>query len=369
MARLWKDFRGATLNPLSIKMQPSVPPHLLLALIRLVLPLPLVLPLAARAQAQSGATATRVTPEKPQHGFRVPFTPVPGQGAPLITVRLNGQLDATFVVDTGTANCLISSALVAKMGLKSYPALLPDGKPLLWYGKQPQAVTLNSLQMGGKSGTLIIQPMNGSLLIVPDQQLRVSADRVVDGMIGVNLLQDFAVAFDFPGQTMTLVSPGDLTPGQGHSLGLDETVGTVLPLSQTPLDLFTAPVRWRNGHVSRQTNLLVDTGSQTTEIPIRDAQALSLFPLRQRPAAGGQGNYMTEEARVDTLGLGNLRIVGPLVTYASPNDVVPRLGMDILSGYKVLLDFPALKMYVQRPSVTAPLVPLKPSASPIPKQP
>lgn len=305
-----------------------------------------ILRLSPGLKAQSESIAP--TPKSHQQGFIVPFTPVPGQGAPLVKVWINSQVEATFVVDTGTTNDLISQSLVNKLGLVSHSALLPDGRPLLLEGRQPQAVTLTSLKIGGKSGPLNIQPFNGPVCVLPDQQLRVSADRSVDGLIGSGLLATFAVSLDFSAHTMMLVYPGSLTRAEAGYLGYCQPGGTNFPLMMDAEDVCSVQVGLENKGISRQVNLPLDTGSQMTTLPARVAQDLSLGPLRQIPQADHSSSISTvRETRPDALVLGEVRIVKPLINYAETADYTPRLGLDILSGYKVLMDFPAKMMYLQ----------------------
>ena len=305
-----------------------------------------VLRLSPGLKAQSESMAP--TPKSQQQGFIVPFTPVPGQGAPLITVWINSQVEATFVVDTGTTNDLISQSLVKKLGLVSHPALLPSGKPLLLEGRQPQAVTLTSLKIGGKSGPLNIQPFNGPVCILPDQQLRVSADRSVDGLIGSGLLAKFAVSLNFSAHTMMLVYPGNMTRAEAGYLGYCLPGGTNLPLTINAEDVCSVKVGLENKGVSQQVDLPLDTGSQVTTLPARTAQDLSLGSLGRIPQADhSSGVFTVCKTRPDALVLGEVRLVRPLISYAETADYTPRLGLDILSGYKVLMDFPAKKMYLQ----------------------
>ncbi len=305
----------------------------------------LLLPLLALPSA--GQTAATPNAAQQQEGYPVPITPVSGQGSPLITVWIDNNQAAMFAVDTGTPNCLISQSLFSKLRLDSYPALLPDKKPVLSEGKPVQAVTLSSLRVGGQTGSLTLQPLNVPILIVPDEKLRVSGSLTVDGIVGVNLLENFAVAFDFPRHRMTVCVPGNLTPGQAKFLGYDEAGGTVLPLSVDARDLYDVPVTLENDSISRKVNLLVDTGSQLTTIPHNAAYDLSLMPTRQLPQAGLAGSYTVNEARLHELSLGDVRLTDQLITYTTGEDRFPRLGMDILVNYKVLLDFPAKKMYLQ----------------------
>lgn len=301
---------------------------------------------------------TTPAPKSHQQGFIVPFTPVSGQGAPLVTVWINSQVEATFVVDTGTNNCLISQSLVKKLGLTPFPALLSNGKPLLLESKQPQAVILTSLQLGGKQGPLVIHEPKMPVCVLPDQQLRVSASQLVDGLIGSNLLFNFAVDFDFSAHTMLLCLPGNLTQGETKFLKFNEPGGTALPLLDNSNNVYSVQVRLDNNSTSRQVDLLLDTGSQTTTVPRRAALDLSLVPLGKIPQANHSGSYYTVQVvRPQALTLGDLRLQQPSVNYSDNPDCVPRLGLDILSSYRVLIDFPAKKMYLQPAEPTIKIAP------------
>lgn len=291
---------------------------------------------------------TLPAPKSHPRGFIVPFTPVPGHGAPLVKVWINGQVEATFVVDTGTNNCLISQSLVKKLRLTPHAALLADGKPLLFSGKQPLAVTLTSLKIGGQTGLLNIQPILAPILVQTDEQLRVSGNRLADGLIGSNLLDEFAVSLDFPAHTITLLYPGSLTTEEAQHLGYSQAGGTSVLLSESANRFYSVQAGLENNSVLRQVDLLLDTGSQLTAIPHYTAQELSLAPLRRISQAGLAGSFGVYEARLQTFELGGLRLTGTQVTYSSDtSDHIPRLGLDILSGYRMLMDFPAKKMYLQ----------------------
>lgn len=307
----------------------------------------LLLPANVQAQAQPATTASPETLQSRQQSFVVPFTTPTPQGAPLIHVWINESVDATFVVDTGTNTLLISQSLVKKLGLKTTPVINPDGTPFLFEGKQTQGVTLTSLRLGGQFGLVKMQPVNGTSTVLPDQQLRISANCVVDGLISGASLSPLAIGFDFAGHMMTFTYPGNLTPSEARDLGYGGTGGTTLPLLVNANKFYSVQVGLENGGTTRKADLLVDTGGERTGIPRLDAQALSLSPLRQLPQAGFSGTFMDNEAMLSTLVLGDLRLTRLLVTYGITSDHTPRLGLDILSGYKVLLDFPAKKMYLQ----------------------
>ena len=71
---------------------------------------------AAQSRAQTGPAAPAVELER----VSFPLTPVrsiTGHGPPVVEVVLNHKLRATFLVDTGTTNTILTEAAVAQLGL------------------------------------------------------------------------------------------------------------------------------------------------------------------------------------------------------------------------------------------------------------
>ena len=292
---------------------------------------------------------------------------LPGHGPCCITVLLNEKVKATFVVDTGSNFMAVSQSLANKLGLVSHPAVNRDGKPFLMGEKQGSAVSVDSLQFPGAFISGQVPPLGGEYLVLPDNALIFPPDpshpeqpaTQLDGIVGANLLERFAVVFDFPKHALLLFSPGNLSLRQARLLSLGEAGGTTVPISLLPNqpyydDRFFVPVGLINGTLTQQVSLAIDTGSDITEISRSTAQSLHLKKTGQQRQHGLEGLFNTTGTQVSALILGSLRLKDVQVSYQDKKDPDVVLGMDILSHYLLLLDFPAKTMYLQPIPVKVP---------------
>ena len=310
------------------------------------------------------ATAPTGLPLQQQTAAPIPFTIIPGQGTPLVHVVLNGHIDATFMVDTGSNNCAVSEELAKKLGVVPHPAV--DGtQPYLLNGKQAQAIDLTSLQIGDilTKNPVLIQPFVTPMIVLSDKQLGKVAAISVDGIIGANGLSYFAVGFDFHRHVMMFYYPGILSVSQVHYAGFNIPADVPTSMSSAATDYkYFVSVEIAKGGVSRQVDLLLDTGAKNTFVSRDVAEALSLTPTQRQPTMSLSRRFDTDIAPVSSLRVGGVTVKDFLVYFPHTGDYATVLGLDFLSSYYVLMDFPAQKMYVA-PSVTvAPGVHIGPAA-------
>lgn len=352
------------------------------------LTLGLLLPVAAAPEApqpepaatqpaanSSTASAAEDTPDTPQEvAMAVSLIPLPGHGPSYILVRPNGEMNAKFLVDTGSDFVVIAQSLADRLGLKSHPYFGANGKPGFWHGKQAKAVTLDSLEFPDAVGSSTHPSLRGEYLVLPDSDLFIPPDLAhlteagtyIDGIIGTPILNLFAAIFDFNAHSLTLYSPGKLSAKQARLTGAFGPGGISLPLSlapgQTENRRYFIPVGLTSGGVSRVVSLAVDTGAEMTIVPRWVVEDLHLKKTGQQRQYGPEGDFQAGEVQVPVLALDNLQKLNASVIYPLKGDFFPVLGVNILSGYKVLMDFPAKKMYLQPILPAAPPVAEKPPA-------
>jgi predicted aspartyl protease len=311
-------------------------------------------------------------PDRYQQGYVVPFTPVPDDhGGPLVKVRIDDKADATFIVDTGTNGCMISESLAAKLHLPDAPTPMRDGKPDpdILFGKTARAVKIRRLELAPKpgGGPMVFQAVDGGHYVVAkDSYFYVAPGVTVDGILGANFLVNFAASFDFSADQMILIQPGVMSAHQVGLLGYGQAGGTEFPLkdkgTDTERDEFSVSALLGSGTATRSVDLEVDTGSKVTTIPRDAAQALSLKPEGEQPVAGGtSGDRVLDRSTVSSLSLGDIRVLDRPVLYPDKGDYPSLLGMDILKGYKILIDYPARKVYLM-PNLPIAPVQIKPAA-------
>ena len=277
----------------------------------------------------------------PRYSTTVSYTPL--YHAPLVQVWINGNVSCTFLVDTGANNIYLTEKLVKRLGLPSYPAV-KEGHPYMLGDKQARAVSVSQIQIGSFSSS------NPQVLLAADPSP--SFPFSFDGILGTNLLSMFSVLFDFPRHQITLWTPAGLSVDEIKGLGM--SAATILPLTEREDGTFTVPGKVWSTKAQADVSLLLDTGAAETALTVGLARQLQLLPASSTTVHNFWGDVDFEEARINALQLVGLKFVDRPVNYASKEDArhPALLGMDILSGYKVLLDFPSKKMYLQpSPSV------------------
>ena len=274
-----------------------------------------------------------------------PFTPLTvGRtvfALPLVQVRLNETVTGTFLFDTGTNVSLITDTLAAKLGQKTQP-LVVSGHPFLVAGRPSTFVTAAHLQAGPMRLDAV------QLILVNQRRLFSLAQHPLDGIIGTNILRSFPVLFDYPHHQITIWKTDGLTADELTAAGFAGVVPTPItdPGGQF---LYSASVLLTNGGAKRQEDLLIDTGAERTMLPYQAALGLSLGPLgKSIPANFLDGSYPALPAILGMLQVGGASASGMIVGYpADPGERRRLLGSDFLSQFRVLLDFPARKLYLR----------------------
>ncbi len=306
----------------------------------------------------------------PQHAATISFEPVISgkvvAGQALIKVQLDHSISGTFFVDTGSATSVISTSLVQKLGLVTEPAV-SNGKPYMIDGKQATMATIPVLKLG------VINFPSQPFVVKNDKFLATLSGSSFDGIIGINILHRMATRWDFKNHLLTFFYPGQLDPIDFRQLNFINP--SILPITEDTKEngLWYASIKMSNGLVSIDQRLMIDTGSNLTIIPNSDAQHLGLKPYDQKLSHTFGGSSILDVANIETLQVGDLTLPEfPIsIRAASLKNEAYLLGLDVLSNYQVLIDFPAKKMYLQpdTPSVNITIKPqvAPPTQTPVPQ--
>ena len=270
----------------------------------------------------------------------LPFTTVPNWGTPIVEVKLNDKVTAKFLVDTGVNSSILSEEMASKLGLSPQPAT-KNGRPYTLGSKQGRMVTLSQMQLGGFT---ISQPIP---LIVSETNQLSSFPQPIDGIIGINILSIFMVEFDFPRHQITLWNSADLSDAAIKGSGFSGAMA--LPITQRENGTYTVPGVFSSSSSQISTRLLLDTGAAETSVSASIARSLDLKPGAEQSNGSFWGQINYTQTEVSALQIGDLKLRNLPVDYAANGDVrFPcGLGMDILSHYRMLLDFSSKKMYLQ----------------------
>ena len=294
--------------------------------------------------AGSRFRARAETPAR-RHVTTLDYTPAPERGMPLAHVRLNnghrGAAPATFVVDTGFTPCLMTDRLAQSLQMEGEPAWREDGSPACFADGKPLQQVMAGLEIGG------LQTDPRSFLLLKAYRLDL-LDCPLDGVLGWDFLSDYAVMFDFQAHRITLWQGGNLTDEERRGVSMQDALA--FPRANKTAGSFDIAVRLRSSRGQRDVTLVVDTGGARTLIAPQDARALDLEPSRiALPQRSVFGNLKVNEATLQTLEIGGLRLPNFPVRYLTqehPN-MPPHLGLDVLSHYRLLIDYPAKMLYLK----------------------
>lgn len=287
------------------------------------------------------AQATTATP----FSVTIPYTtndPTVPYGLPLVQVQLDGNVSATFVIDTGTNPSYISDTLAKKLALKP-TKYEPVGKPYVVNGKPAQSVSVPRLDISG------LHLVNPTLLVMDDKILSSLPQHPVDGIIGINILRSFTLLCDFLHHHIVMSYPG-LTAEDIAKSSFKDAVA--IPLDFSPANsLFSAKVEVKDGIFASTASLRIDTGAGLTSIPANAARQLKLVSVQKYNTFLLSGIVEMNKAFVSSFRLGTVVYQNQQATFVSQEAVeYPNgLGMDFFNSRVVLMDFPQKKMYVLAP--------------------
>lgn len=279
-------------------------------------------------------------------------------GMPLVHVRIDDTTDAVFLVDTGASASIIGEDLARRLNLPLQPAVSDDGQPIHLNHRKEQATMtkIPLLQIGS------VRNNDVPSLVLPTDTLKAMPSNVYEGIIGDNILQNSAILLDSRQHIFGFCLPGGLSPQQLNQLGLPRPY--TLPLTKDAEGRWVVLAQFSSGSDSESENLLVDTGANATTLSKQLAQRIHLKVTSQQKLYYAFGMDVVEDGQIDTVHLGNLTLSNfPITIEPVSANLPPSLGMDILSGYRVLMDFPAKKMYLQ-PNTPSVNITVKPQATP-----
>jgi predicted aspartyl protease len=278
--------------------------------------------------------------EKPTERTTVSLYFLPGDNRPMIQGKMNGLLVCNLCVDTGSTISFLTETTAKKLFLTPQPAIGDDNQPIVTpysNGKTAEFVGVNRVEIG----TLTLARCG--FILIPDNLFHNIFGETIDGMLGTNVLTNLAMLIDNEKAEITFWKSGNVTDLQRIAVGM----GKAAPLPLIPREeLMTLPVRF-NGQTE---NLTIDTGAQGTSVPAEFARRLALPPAKQSLKETSLYSTVTlETINVGTVAVGDNVLKDVPIHYSK--EQIPRLssvlGMDVVSKFRVLLDFPQKRLYLQ----------------------
>ena len=280
----------------------------------------------------------------------IPFTSQKWHGGPVVHLRLNDKIDADFLVDTGANYNFIRPRIVKALGLSTIPLPKAVINPLAPSGTPTEYVSMKTVG----SSAIMFDDMQ---FMVSDYGSDFEAGKPINGIIGKNTLQLFAVLFDFENNQILLMPGGKLSDTQLAYLKMNGGTAAGIPLGtdiQRGLPT-TAPAQVKVNKHTATFPFVVDTGSLLTLVydpknAMQLPKTIQTIP-QTKTVIGRPWNYRVFP--VASLA------AGERATDEKQNRLVPFecgltldagnfsiLGLDYLSHFRVLIDYPAERMYL-----------------------
>jgi hypothetical protein len=280
----------------------------------------------------SGSASTPWLPVEPGE-INLPFRyDPPFMPFIVVQVMINGQGPLPFVVDTG-----VSTPLLIDTGTAKKLQLRPNRLHGLVNGSVELAsASINSISLiGAGIGERLESPQSSAYLVDLKMLDGAYTGPRIAGIIGAPLLAEYSVRFDFERKVMSVLTAGVRLP----------------PISDATMVTLTSRNDGYNVVVSPQegisVRLVVDTGAITSSLPI------SVSPYL-KPIGSTMGRYrqlgfavIGDRLRLATFNIGGLQD-RDVAMDAAPSFVFAVLGLDLLSRFRVTLDFPQGKMILER---------------------
>lgn len=276
---------------------------------------------------------------------------VTGYGPPIVEVVLNHQVRATFIVDTGSSNTIVTEATAKRLGLE--PQILRDdsktiarfnGRPLKYVHVDSLAINPDAKEQAGRAD------FAGDIMTLPQISLYPAATQRIDGILGMSLLANCTLLIDPESRRLTLWWTRALTRADRAQIGMEDALE--VGLVSRGHGILQVQARLND----REVLLDVDTGAEATIIPSGVAARLRLKP--DGPGCDLSTVYGDEhvmETHVRQMAFGGVVRRGQRVNYMSrPGAVEQSLGMDVLGQYRILIDAANKKMYL-KPAEVVPL--------------
>jgi|GEM_PF-3122365 len=280
----------------------------------------------------------------------IEFTPIayiPGRGGiQLIKVRVNRTQTATFAFDSGTNYSVISDEVVKRLGIKPFVALTSSGKPkdAPEAGKPTYRALIPSVAVGG------IAVLNSPFVVVRARSLSAAFGKSVDGALGANVAAKLPILLDFQKHQLTFLRHSP-SPDELKALGMEGA--SAVPVTDIDKSShYKFPIKVTSEGISAEGVMLVDTGSDQTYLSASLAAQLHLKPQGNGLLSTFYGPVPTSYTVGPTLRFGEITLGDLPVNYVDkPEAISPFnnnvLGLDVLSYFRVLLDYPGGKIYFQ----------------------
>ena len=276
--------------------------------------------------------------------YAVPYD-LNGDSLPVAQVRSDwASSPVLFLLKSNVSNVLLPEAFAKKWGFKTETMLGSDGNPFLVHGQSVQTAKTAKFYVGA------VEMGSESIVLPGDLWLQAASYQTVSGVLGANFCFARPTLMN-PEAHLWLQIWKTLQPEDITSLGMASAA--VLDILIPEDDGIPAvAVQVQQGVAQATDTLTLATGSPFTLLSAEAAKTLKLTPEPKKLSYGaGKDITVFNQAHLSQLSIGGVALKDVAVAYpigAMPDGFYPRLGMNVISKLRLLVDVPGKKMYVKK---------------------
>ena len=230
---------------------------------------------------------------------------------------------------------IFSRGLADQLGLTPKLLFTKDGKP--------RKLTSGE-QMSGMTAEWYFNELlaENEVLVMETERLPNLREIPYDGIIGNTAVGNCSILADPVTKHIILLYGSDLSDKELAELKMDKAD----VMKQAKNDLWIVPVSVRLNN-TLSTDIALDTGGDTTILPPTVAKKLKLKSTGTESIPSLFGDLKLKKAKLKTLQIGSTVLKDIDVLYADKEipGVPFHIGMDVLSKFRLLIDYPEGKVY------------------------
>jgi hypothetical protein len=287
--------------------------------------------LVTDAQVVSGAVAQPLT---------IPFEPY--DNLIFVGVQVNGSTPQSFLLDSGASTSFLNQSLADSLGLG------PRHKRQMNVGAGESSASLGfahdvTLKLPGVG----LPPQTVAVVSLASIEARIG--RKIAGIVGADLFKRYVVTIDYAAHQLVLSDPNSFHDGESGEMLTIRLSGN-RPFVQASLTPVSGPP------ISGE--FVVDTGDTSTvtfHTPFVEKYGLrSGQTLVPHPTTGISGDSQNWRGRLQQLQLGKYVLDHPIATFSAARKGSEAdasysgvLGGEILCRFRVTIDYPHRRMYLE----------------------
>ncbi len=261
-----------------------------------------------------------------------------------MTVSVNGEPPADFLLDTGASITVIDSAYAAQHGIASQGALQVQGAGSSQGGASLSQI--DSLRLDGVDGQGVVIASQKIAVMAINRHLEPFFWRPVAGVLGYDFMSRFVTEIDFDKERLTVYAPaGFRYAGKGEAVPLTLTGG--IPVAKAVLD------------DSLHGEFRLDVGSGATldlHSPFVRQHRLPAPRSKTIPVMGGGfgGTFVSTLTRMKKMAIGPFYWSEPLVALSgveegglASEDYAGNIGNQVLDRFKCTFDYDRRIVYLE----------------------